>query len=213
MKKSLISLILFTSPAWAQHQLELYLGQQAVSSHRVSGVDVNGDELDFRVTWEGRSWQAPLYYGGRYSYKFTKHWSAALNFTHSKAYATDESRAESGFPVMEFTDGLNPITLNGIYNFAPAKKFEAYLGAGVGMAIPYVELQSPNMTQPEYSYQWTGPAFQALLGTRYLISDHWFFMVEYSYHWIKVDVNMGEGGRYETDFQTHAVNLGGGYRF
>ncbi len=58
--------------------------------------------------------------------------------------------------VQEFTDGMNTLTANAYRRFQPMGDFAPYVGAGIGLAIPHVEV-SNGVTSTE-EYQHIGPA-------------------------------------------------------
>ena len=50
-------------------------------------------------------------------------WGIALDYIYDKVYADDETLEKTGWSHFEFTDGLNLITLNGLYRFQdPARR-------------------------------------------------------------------------------------------
>ena len=71
---------------------------------------------------------------------------------------------------LEFSHGHNMLTLNGLYRL-PARigRISPYLGVGAGISIPHSEIQFREDLTRTYEYQYTGPAFQALFGSKILI--------------------------------------------
>ncbi len=115
-------------------------------------------------SWEGKSFGSPPYYGGRVTWwleNFNKpNWGISLDYTHDKVYADDDTLAKTGWSHFEFTDGLNLITVNGLYRFQdPTRRWTPYLGAGIGVNIPHVEVIRPE--GKTWAYEFGGVTLQA----------------------------------------------------
>ncbi len=159
------------------------------------GTDLTIHELP----WEGRPFNHPIYYGVRAS-----HWLPAssvggmVDFTHSKVYSPMEERArfsgardgralppnariEDVFHKLEFTHGHNMLTLNGLWRLPFSTAFfSPYVGAGLGVSLPHSEVQLRGEHNRTYEYQYTGPAFQLLIGIEFRIPRLSYF-VEYKW--------------------------------
>ena len=57
----------------------------------------------------------PPYYGARITWWGQGKFGWGFETTHDKIYANDETLANAGFRRLEFTDGLNIITVNGLW--------------------------------------------------------------------------------------------------
>jgi hypothetical protein len=151
------------------------------------------------LPWEGRPFDHPIYYGVRVA-----HWFPAssvggmIDFTHSKVYSPLEEKARfSGsrngriipreariadvFHKLEFTHGHNMLTLNGLWRLPLSTAFfSPYVGAGLGVSLPHSEVQLRGEHARTYEYQYTGPAYQMVLGIEFRIPRLSYF-VEYKW--------------------------------
>jgi lipid A oxidase len=135
------------------------------------------------VTWEGRPFKSPIYYGIR-----TMAWSRSspfgtmLDFTHSKTISQraqeielsgtrnggrmpNRAKVDEVFRHLEFSHGHNTLVLNGLLRLADlVPRFGPYVGGGVGVALPHTEVGFRDGQPRTYEYQYVGPAAQALVG-------------------------------------------------
>ncbi|MCL6705376.1 porin family protein [Pseudomonas sp. R2.Fl] len=200
----------FAFPAGAEMAVSIYGGYQTAPH---SDVEVS-DQPDFTAGWEGKSLSMPPYYGARATWwleDFGKpNLGVSLDYTHAKVYADDETLAKSGWDHFEFTDGLNLLTVNALYRMPiEGTKFVPYVGAGVGVNIPHVEVtRNGNSTR---EYQLGGPTIQAQAGVAYQFNPRWSAFVEYkgNYSWIDADID--SGATLKTNILTNAINLGVSY--
>lgn len=180
-----------------------------------STVSVTG-QPDFTAGWNTKPFAMPPYYGVRGTYWFgngaLSNWGVSLDYTHTKVYADGDTLAKTGWSVFEFTDGLNLLTVNALYKFPiEGSKWTPYVGAGVGVNIPHVEVtRGVNRT---FDYQIGGPTVQAQVGVRYEFTENWSAFAEYkgNYSWINVDID--NGAKLKTNIVTNAFNLGVSYKF
>ena len=180
-----------------------------------SDVDVS-DQPDFTAGWDTNPFQMPPYWGIRGTYWFEggalSNWGISLDYTHAKVYADDQTLADAGWSVFEFTDGLNLLTVNALYKFDLGDSpFKPYVGAGVGINVPHVEVTRPSGRT--FDYQIGGATVQAQVGVRYEFNENWSVFTEYkgNYSWIDVDID--NGASLETNILTHAINFGVSYKF
>src|SRR5690606_11996991 len=111
----------------------------------------------------------------------------SIDFAHAKVYADEQAFINSGdWTKLEFTDGLNILTANMLYKFFPESPLQPYVGAGVGITIPHVEVTRPSGTT--FEYQYGGPAVQLQAGIEYRIHDNWSTFLEYKGNYSMVDV-------------------------
>ena len=113
---------------------------------------------------------------------------------------------------MEFTDGLNLVTLNAFQRYKGRGKFTPYLGAGIGIAVPHVDI-TPNGGQHTFGYQLTGVAVQWVAGASMPINDRWKAFAEYKGSYSQHAVKLDGAGTFDTNIITNALNIGVSYSF
>ena len=214
MRQFLSALTIIALPATAMAEVELsfYGGLQSAleSDVAVSGDSVIPDRTD-TLTWEGRSFDAPPYYGWRATYWASPEFGYGLDFAHNKVYPKDDV-LPAGYSKLEFTDGLNTLTVNAYRRWENAiAGLTPYVGGGVGLSIPHVEVVSG--ASETFGYQVTGPAATWIAGASYPISDQWFVFGEYKCNYTQNDADLDTGGSLSTDIITNAVNVGVSFRF
>lgn len=210
---TILFLIFLTGHARAEYELGAYLGAQSAGDSILQGTDPGGNGvIDGRIDWEGRSDQPPIYYGFRGTWWLENRFGVGLEFTHAKAYADEASRNALGFERLELTHGLNLFTANLARRWLlPSSRVVPFLSAGIGAAIPHVDILSAGGRTIEY--QLTGPAVQWGAGLFWPLGERWSLLAEYkgTYSWHEID--LPGGGRLDTEIDTHALNLGLSYRF
>ena len=156
--------------------------------------------------WDGASFQMPPYYGVRATYWLDAmpQIGLAVDFTHAKVKADP---VPAPFSTLEFTDGINFLTLNAIYRHDLGMALTPYLGVGVGLSIPHVEAEIPGVTKTE-EYQVTGVAANFFAGADYAITDNWSVFGEYKFSYGQVDADLNGGGSLQTDIISNQVILG-----
>ncbi|WP_117190860.1 outer membrane protein [Rhizobium terrae] len=175
------------------------------------------DQADFTAGWETKPFAMPPYWGVRGTYWFDggalSNWGISLDYTHAKVYADNETFAKSGgWSVFEFTDGLNLLTVNALYKFPiEGTKWTPYVGAGIGINIPHVEVTRPSGRT--FDYQFGGATVQAQVGIRYQFTENWSAFAEYKGNYSWVDVDIDSGASLKTNILTNAINLGVNYKF
>ncbi|WP_296424699.1 outer membrane beta-barrel protein [Yoonia sp.] len=198
--------------ATAEVELSFYGGIQSAAS---SDVAIRGDseisDDNFSMDWEGRSFDAPPYYGIRATNWRTESFGYGIDFSHNKIYPKD-GELPVGYDVLEFTDGLNTLTINAYRRWDGAfGEMTPYVGGGLGIAIPHVEVT--NGTSETFGYQLTGPAATWIAGATYPINDRWSVFGEYKGTYSANTADLDTGGTLETDVFTNAVNLGVSFNF
>ena len=200
--------------ASAQFQLSIYGGAQSLPHAEVDGNDPSGvGSFSFTAGWEGRSFEAPPYYGLRGTWWQTEDFGYSLDFTHSKAYSDDETLDETGFELFEFTDGINTLTVNAVKKFEPMGRFTPYVGGGLGVAIPHVEVQTTPDGERTSEYQLGGLVAQFQGGVEYDLGNQWSLFGEYKMNYVDLDVELEGGGSLNTNLITNALNIGAGFSF
>jgi lipid A oxidase len=209
------------------------------SDARFTDPDTNWTVHD--IPWDGQSFSfagAAPYYGLRLSIwpSAMPGWGVALDFTHAKVKAnrtasvshsgTINGNPTSGtnqvqelFGVLEFTDGLNILTLNALYNLQRYGMVQPYVGVGAGISIPHVEVTGnsggpPNVPfQRTFAYEFGGPAVQALIGAEVPVTRRISLFGEYKLSWTSIDSPLTGGYRIETSIVTNHLLAGATWRF
>jgi len=207
-------LICLARPAAAEFELSAYSGWQTSPHSDVSGNDPGGvGEFDFTAAWEGRSFDGPIHWGVRGTWwRNGGNLGFGFDINHTKVYADDESLEESGFDRLEFTDGLNIVTANVMRRFpGEARRFTPYLGGGIGVAVPHVDVESSG--GKTFEYQLTGPAVAWMAGVSFELTQSWSVFGEYKGTYSQNDADLSNGGSLETDIITNALNVGVSFNF
>ncbi|MEM6466577.1 MAG: outer membrane beta-barrel protein [Pseudomonadota bacterium] len=197
--------------AVAEWEVSFYTGYQTAPHSGVTGEFGNGKPIDVSAGWEGRSFEAPPYYGLRAT-RWSGPWGFGAEFTHTKVYADDETLQKGELERLEFTDGLNALTVNAIRRWDRGA-FTPYAGGGLGVAIPHVDVQEMGSSEKTFEYQLVGPAARAFAGVSYSFATNWAVFGEYQMTYSMVDAELDGGGSLETDIITNALNIGLSYRF
>ncbi len=219
-----IAALAAATPAAAELELSFYLGTQTASDSDASGYLPDGTIFDRKVDWEGKSFENPYYYGGRAMWWTNSDLGFGIEGTHTKAYASAGDRAAIGVGRLEFTDGHNIITANVMKRYPGAfegSRFTPYAGAGIGVAIPHVDIQVLGSGQRTHDYEMTGLALRGIAGMKYDLTEDWALFGEYQITWSDNDVTINADptvagqfdGKLRTELVTHAVNIGISYSF
>ncbi|MEP5152917.1 acyloxyacyl hydrolase [Planktotalea sp.] len=211
---SLVFIAGFAAPAAAEFEFSLYGGSQSSPHSRVSGTyPGTGATYNALIGWEGRSFEAPPYYGARATWWRRPDLGFGIELTHAKTYAPDAERTALGFTSLEFTDGHNILTFNVMKRWNDRfGRFTPYVGAGVGLAIPHVDVTSANGHRA-LGYQVTGPAARAIAGAKYDLTDKWAVFGEYQFTYSSNKATLPAGGSLNTDIITNAINIGVSFSF
>lgn len=206
------ALSLYSHAAQAEVELSFYGGaQNAPHSDVIFRDDPVIPDDDHFIGWEGRSFSAPIYYGIRATIWKTPSFGYGLDFSHNKIYPQD-GELPDGFDRLEFTDGLNTLTLNAYRRWDRAFGIATpYIGGGLGIAVPHVEATYD--TSETFDYQFTGPAATWLAGISYPINDRWAVFGEYKGTYSANTADLETGGTLETNVITNAVNIGVSFSF
>ncbi|MFT6530974.1 MAG: lipid A oxidase [Limimaricola cinnabarinus] len=215
MSRLAASLILILLPALAHAEVELsFYGGVQGAPHSGVTVDRPGtaSDRDFTAGWEGNSFDAPPYYGLRATWWRENNLGFGVDFNHTKVYSDAETRAEQGLDTLEFTDGLNILTLNAYRRFPDAAYgLTPYVGGGFGVAAPRVEYDDGEGRTDEY--QLTGPAVALMAGASYSVTDSMSVFGEYKGTYSQNEADLVGGGTLESDIVTNALNLGVSFNF
>ena len=202
------SLLLFiAAPVAAEgYEVTIYSGVQTAPHSPVTFTDELGNVEKFTAGWNGKSMAPPPYYGVRAT-KWYGNFGFGAELTHAKVYANQETRTKSGFERLEFTDGLNIITANLMWQ----KQFAGWpvrihSGLGLGIALPHVDIKGNGLR--EYGYQMTGGAVRLIGGISYPISDRMSLITEYNGTYSQNDVALDGQAGLKTNVITNAINIG-----
>ena len=208
----LCTAVFAANAAAAEVELSFYGGLQgALASDVVIANDGVIADRSFEVDWEGRSFEAPPYYGIRITRWQGPSFGYGVDFAHSKVYPKD-GELPDGFDRLEFTDGLNTLTANAYFRWQDAiGNITPYIGGGVGVSIPHVEVITSNSRTLEY--QVTGPAATLIVGASMPINDRWSVFGEYKGTYTVNDGDLDTGGTVSTDIFTNALNVGVSFNF
>lgn len=194
--------------------LSVYGGYQGASNSKVK-VD---DGTKFTTEWEGKSFSMPAYWGVRGTWWLNglgyDNLGIMLDYSHTKVYATEDTlkNRTPGWTHFEFTDGLNLATVNAVYRFPQAgQPWTPYLGAGLGVNVPHVEVIRPS--GKTWNYQVGGVTGQLMGGVDYKFTDHISGFSEIKLNYSHVNVDIDSGDKLKTNIFTGAVNVGLSYSF
>ena len=208
-----LSIFLPTQNVNAQSiEIGFYGGIQSSPHSRITGThSTSGAQYSELVGWEGKSFDAPIYYGIRATFWRNDKLSYGAEFTHAKAYAPSGVLQSMGFDRLEFTDGHNIITFN-INRRWELGEFISYSLIGLGIAMPHVDAL-PSGGLHTFEYQYTGPAARAAVGLSRKLNVDFSIFTEYQFTVSDNKVSLRNDGTLNTKLLTNAINLGLSYNF
>ena len=170
------------------------------------------------VDWDGNSFEMPPYWGVRGTYWLGRAspWGVAIELTHTKAAADLDFATDPTYSRLEFTDGNNLLTVNLLYRFNSVLNgtLMPYAGAGLGVAIPHVEVVLKAFPdQKTFEYQLAGAAAQALVGFEYRLNESWSLFSEVKLSYSHLNADLAGGGQITTHLWSPQLALGLSYRF
>lgn len=198
--------LLLPNGAHAETEISVYTGVQT-APHSVVTHSGLGSQT---VGWKGRSFEAPPYYGFRAVWWRNETLGFGVEVNHAKVYA--DTPAAYGYDRLEFTDGLNLITASVWRRFPNGGRLTPYVGAGLGIAVPHVDIQPTGLAHT-FGYQLTGPAAQLVAGASWRMNDRWSLFGEYKGSYSQHRAKLDSGGTIRTNIVTNALNLGVSFRF
>ncbi|PIL18865.1 hypothetical protein P775_17640 [Puniceibacterium antarcticum] len=189
--------------------LSLYTGWQTAPHSRLKGdAPFTGDSYNGLIGWDGKSFSNPPYYGLRGTWWKNERIGFGLEFTHTKVYADDGDAAKIGFSNFEFSDGLNILTANATRRWQNQwRGLSPYVGGGLGVAIPHVEGATFSGSET-FEYQLAGPAARLYAGASYDLSERVAVFGEYQFTYSHNQGDLEDGGTFETNIKTNALNVG-----
>ena len=200
-----------STSALAEATISVYGGAN-FSPH--SDVDTKGTAFggtSDTVSWDGASFEMPPYYGIRATWWMEQmpHFGVALDFTHAKVKAD----LPDDFTTLEFTDGINFLTANALYRNVMDNGLTPYVGIGLGLSIPHVEVDGDAVDGVSTEeYQVTGIAAQAFIGIDYSLDENWSIFGELKSTYGQVNADLKGGGDLETDIISNQVIIGLTYK-
>jgi lipid A oxidase len=208
---SLVAVSLASTAARAEIVISAFGGIQGAFDSNVSGTDIapgGVGPFNFDQSWNGDSFKNPLYWGVRTTLWLPQKtaWGVSLEYNHAKVYADP---LPAGWERLEFTDGLNIFTINGMYRWQqPDRAWTPYVGAGVGISMPHVEVQTSPTAPQTFQYEVAGAAFQWQAGVDYKINNWFSVFGEYKGNYTMNDADLIGGGKISTDLFTNSLNFG-----
>lgn len=213
-----ILLALTPSAAEGQFAFGAYLGKSSTLDCDVRLRQPGDTDLTFHdVGWYDESWVNPKYYGFRLAYwkRSTPRWGLMLDFTHAKIYAEldatvrvtgnrEDEPVDAREPISDtfselaMSHGHNTLTVSGVYRWltrnrsGDARRLTPYIGFGIGMAVPHVEVQTGDSVTAEY--QLAGPTVQGLAGLDVRIAWGFSIFAEYRINYANLSAALTGGG-------------------
>ncbi|MEO8440353.1 MAG: hypothetical protein ABI540_09040 [Spartobacteria bacterium] len=223
----------FASMARAEVELSIFAGVALSQDSDLKLQQSGGTDLTFHsVSFEGRDFSAPPYYGLRALWfpSEESHWGFGAEFFHMKMYADTDStarvtgrrnevevnaneRIDDTIQSLSLSHGLNYALGDIVYRWQPGRRGEdflghlqPYVGVGVGAAIPHVESNVNGRFHEEY--QLHGPGVQALAGMNVELTRHFGLMLEYKFTYANLNSLDIPGGSIEVTPLTHHFATG-----
>jgi len=220
-------------PARAESAVTFYLGDIWTLDSDVRLVEPGGTDLVFRdVSWDGRSFESPQYWGLRYTHwlRNSPRWGVAGELIHAKMFARlDETvqvegtrggspvsgpeRLDDTFQNLSFSHGHNMLLASGQRRWFPggergvgAGRIQPRIGFGIGAALPHVEVAIASSTIDEY--QFAGPAAQLLGAADVDLSKHLALFLEYKLTYADITADLTGGGKLEVSPLAHHLTIG-----
>lgn len=182
------------------------------------------------VIWYDESFTSPFYYSVRLIYwpDTDSNNGIALDFTHAKLYSnlrdritvthssadgtrqTQQSLGDS-FSRLAFSHGYNLLSLNMLHR-SPAQNHDShneasiYVGAGIGVAVPHVEIQLADTLIDHYKA--VGLVFQGMIGITLGTETDLPLNAEYKYSYGNGSIELADDSTLEFSPQLHHFSVG-----
>jgi lipid A oxidase len=226
----------FAATVRAELDLSAFTGVALTQDNDLVLHQRGGTDLTFNdVSYEGRDFEAPPYYGLRALWfpGADSHWGFGAEFFHFKLYAdtgdtvhvtgrrdglgvNDNERVDDTIESFSLSHGLNFALGDVVYRWLPGQRgedflgrFQPYVGAGLGVTIPHVESNVGGNFHEEYQVH--GPGVQGIAGLNFDLTRHWGLMFEYKFTYANLDSLEIPRGSVELTPLTH--HLVGGITF
>lgn len=199
--------------AYANYSIGAYLGYSYTFKSDVAYASATESFTLHDVKWRSESFKFPPFYGFFLSKTFMHNdneFGLLLDYSHTKVVA-DSNNATSRFNALEFTDGLNVLTLNIFKRETFSNKLTFDYGLGGGFAFPHVEVQRAGVAEKTYEYQITGAALQGLIGLNYGINDDWSWFTQYKLTYTHNDADLQGNASLKTNLWTNQFIAGISY--
>ena len=219
-------------PAASEIQGALYLGGSVARNSDVILKAPDDTDAIFRnVKWANESLVDSPFYGVR-GIKWAQtatSLGSMIDYTHTKATAYEQKVEQSGkvkgkeltspgkfedsFRKLEFTHGLNQLTMNGLFRLTGLHpRIRPYFGIGLGLMIPHVDAQRAGFPRKTRTLgpQITGPVFQVLGGVewRIFVSNRYSAITEYKMAHSRNTAKIKTGGTVSTNFWINQIVIG-----
>jgi hypothetical protein len=131
-------LVLLSRPAWAQLEIQAFLGSSVSAPSPLTITQAGQPDLHFTAHWATRPWLDTWYYAGRIGlWRGDRGW--LLDFTHHKIYLTNRPPEVQRFRI---TNGMNMITVSRGFRHGP---LSFALGAGPVIAFPVTRVRGEKL--------------------------------------------------------------------
>lgn len=222
-----------TTPLQSEYQFAVFGGGSISPRSDVFLKAPDGTDMTLHdIKWKAESLEDSPFYGFRGIYWTPKQPKAGvmIGFTHAKATAIrsqtvrqsgkrkgkeipPEEPFEKTFRKLEFTHGLNFVTLNGLYRMPGLhRRILPYVGVGIGLMAPHAEAWRAGVPRDKRTIevQFTGLAFQVLAGIEWRIfkKDRYATFTEYKYTYTTNEVDVFGGGLVTADIRIHQFIVG-----
>lgn len=213
--------ILFASSSLAG-EIEIGLfGGANWAAHSDITISKGGTTDTAFIAWEGKSFNPPPYWGTRATYWLDSgaSWGFSLDYSHTKTYADlTDTEIVGKITTLEFSDGLNTFTLNGLYRHPVENmNLDIYGGFGVGVVVPHVEITTTALANigatSTREYQLAGTVVQLFAGVSYEIADNWKIFGEANLGYAMIDASLSGGGNFKTNVPVSQLSIGLSYTF
>jgi len=226
--------LLSVQPVNAELNLAIFAGKSLIDNSDLNLKQGNTNMTFHDVEWEDKSFESPIFYGGRVGYWFDSapNWGVSVDFSHLKNYLVDSgtvnvSGVQNGVPVsgnqpinatiqsFNMSHGLNAITFNGQYRWFPTGKrdstllgrMQLYTGLGAGFTVPHVEALINGVKTYEYQAG-AGPVVNGMMGVNYDIYSFISGFAEYKLTYADVEDELKGGGTINTETVNHQIIFG-----
>jgi len=216
-------------PSLPDVQVGVYGGASQTTPSAIALKQPGGTDMTLQdVDWGSEPMKPPPYHGFRGAWwsRSAPSLGAMIDLTYIKVVGEKnkvvrQSGTRDGAPVpaeetlsstfrrLEFTNGLNLLTLNGVFRLPSFFGYvRPYVGIGAGFSIPHVEVRRANVEQRTFEFQVAGLAFQAFVGLEWRVHDRFSAFTEYKLSYSMNDADLVDGGSLVTNLWTNQYIVG-----
>jgi lipid A oxidase len=221
------------APAGAEAFIDLYVGKSFTqpSDLKIRQPSRQSDFTFSGVSFDDRSFENPLYYGGRAGYFFeaVPWFGLAMEFFHFKMFAeTSDSRRIDGVvgnvpvggkvPVdtqvqrFDISHGVNYWTLDAIFRYklvddpqqSPSGRVQLYAGVGLGPVLTHAK-NTVGTVKGNAGYEIAGLGVQGFVGVRGLVWKYFGLFAEYKLTHANLNVGVASGRGRLDELSHHIV--------